>query len=227
MPKVMIVDPSKISMVMTSDLLRDHIPGLQVEVCSSGREALQRCKEIAPDLCVIDFDLPDADGPSLVEALRLRFGGPMFLTAFPYSFVSTAVEENLFAYLDSSAWLAKPLCPKAVQALVAKFISDGHHVTKRWSLKLPVTLIARAEGRGKRAPKAQGALVNLSATGACVQSSGCGKFSKHDLVKIRTQGQAGESVLEATVVWRRSGAMGVQFQKRCILGNEQLKSLVG
>lgn len=38
--------------------------------CTSGKQALQLCVSIHPDLVLIDPDLPDMNGPALIKALR-------------------------------------------------------------------------------------------------------------------------------------------------------------
>ncbi|MDQ3282302.1 MAG: PAS domain S-box protein, partial [Acidobacteriota bacterium] len=46
-----------------------ELEGLEVEVASTGREALQRVGEIQPDVVVLDVGLPDMDGTSVYAAL--------------------------------------------------------------------------------------------------------------------------------------------------------------
>ena len=75
MTTVLIVDACKPSLVMTSEILKDRISGTIVDVSISGRDAIDYLAEKRPDICVIDFDLPDVDGPALVEAMRKIYDG--------------------------------------------------------------------------------------------------------------------------------------------------------
>lgn len=44
--------------------------GFQVEVCSSGLEALERVGDIAPDLVLLDVMMPGMDGPTTLKELK-------------------------------------------------------------------------------------------------------------------------------------------------------------
>ncbi len=44
--------------------------GLEVSVCSSGLDALARCREIRPDMVLLDVMMPGMDGPSTLDAMR-------------------------------------------------------------------------------------------------------------------------------------------------------------
>ena len=90
MTTILIVDACKPSLVMTSEVFKDKIPGTVVHVSSSGKEAVEFLKENEPNLCVVDFDLPDVDGPSLVEAMRKLYSGPILMTAYPDAMVKEA-----------------------------------------------------------------------------------------------------------------------------------------
>ena len=44
--------------------------GFEVDVCSSGLEALERVVSIAPDIILLDVMMPGMDGPSTLKELR-------------------------------------------------------------------------------------------------------------------------------------------------------------
>ncbi len=44
--------------------------GFLVESCCSGKEALQKVSDLAPDLILLDVMMPDMDGFTLLKALR-------------------------------------------------------------------------------------------------------------------------------------------------------------
>ena len=64
MTTVLIVDACKPSLVMTSEIFKDKMSGTIVDVAQSGKETIEYLADKTPDLCVIDFDLPDVDGPA-------------------------------------------------------------------------------------------------------------------------------------------------------------------
>jgi DNA-binding response OmpR family regulator len=52
--------------------LRRH--GIEVLHARTGRQAIDLCEVTAPDLLIVDIDIPDGDAFSVVDALRLREG---------------------------------------------------------------------------------------------------------------------------------------------------------
>ena len=92
MTTVLIVDACKPSLVMTSGLKTK----CRHNRCASGKETIEYLSENTPDLCVIDFDLPDVDGPALVEAMR-RFSPGRTNDCLSDAMVEKAVTDHLFA----------------------------------------------------------------------------------------------------------------------------------
>lgn len=178
MTTVLIADASKPSVVMTSEVFKDKIPGTIVHVAPTGQEAVRMAGEVSPDLIVVDFDLPDVDGPALVEHLRKNYDGPILLTAYPDHNVTQAVEEHMFAFNDASAWVPKPVNFDVLAEKIDRFLTERQRIFKRFDSELETQLIAKAAGRGKRAPKVNGKVVNISLTGACVRLEGTMKMKK-------------------------------------------------
>ena len=48
------------------------LAGFELEVCSSGLEALEKAPRFAPDLILLDVMMPDLDGLSTLKELRRR-----------------------------------------------------------------------------------------------------------------------------------------------------------
>jgi CheY-like chemotaxis protein len=63
----------------------ESVGGFTVEICSSGREALNRLDSFKPDLLLLDVMMPDMDGVSTLRAIRGLPGyndtPAMFMTA--------------------------------------------------------------------------------------------------------------------------------------------------
>lgn len=169
MTTILIADSSKASLVMTSEVFKDKITGALVLVASSGKETLEHLNKSRPDLCVVDFDLPDVDGATLVEEMRKVYNGPILLTAFPDAIVQQAVNAHLFTFNDASGWLAKPIDVSELNKKIDQFLIEGHRLGRRFNAAMKAELIAKAAGRGKRAPKVQGKMMNISLGGACVK----------------------------------------------------------
>lgn len=165
-----IIDPSKPSLVMTSEVFKDKIPGAIVSYSSSAKDAMaylaEKGDKSAPDLVVVDFDLPDADGVSLVRELRKTFKGPIFLTAFANDVVKRAVAEELFHYNDSCQWISKPIRHDNLDKKIEQFLFNRYRLGRRFEVDFTTLAVGKGAGRGKRAPKFDGKTTNLSLGGA-------------------------------------------------------------
>ncbi len=178
MTHVLIADSSKPSLVMTSEVIKDKIPGAIVTVAKNGQETLEFLAKDAPDLCIVDFDLPDVDGPVLIEAMRRIYQGPILMTAFPAAFVDEAVRDHLFLCNDASGWVKKPVVVQDLSDKVDLFMIQRHRLGKRFESEIVTQLVGKAAGRGKRAPKVTGKVVNISLGGACIAIDGAMKVKK-------------------------------------------------
>ena len=109
MPVILIADACKPSLVMSSEVFKDKIAGATILVASTGKQCLELLLVNKPDMCVVDFDLPDADGVTLITAMRKSYRGPILLTAYPDKIVEQAVHSDLFAFNDAGGWVPKPV----------------------------------------------------------------------------------------------------------------------
>lgn len=227
MTTVLIVDACKPSLVMTSEILKDRISGTIVDVSISGRDAIDYLAEKRPDICVIDFDLPDVDGPALVEAMRKIYDGPILMTAYPEGMVDEAINDHLFACNDASAYVTKPIDADELEKKVEMFLLDGHRLGKRFASEMDTLLVGKAAGRGKRAPKASGTIIDISLGGAKVRIEGALKIKKAQeltvtlalpVVDPRKGGvkiASGDTKVKATIAWSNTNTseVGLKFMK--------------
>jgi len=178
MTKILIADASKPSLVMSSEVFKDKIPGSLVFVAGTGAAALALVAQEKPDICLVDFDLPDVDGATLILELRKIYSGPILMTAFPDTVVHQAVSDHLFWFNDASAWVSKPVKFDTLSEKIDAFLVDGRRLGKRFVAELEGKLIAKSAGRGKRTPKISGKITNLSLGGACLKLDGPVKIQK-------------------------------------------------
>jgi CheY-like chemotaxis protein len=242
MTTVLIADACKPSLVMTSEVFKDKILGTVVDVASTGKDALDYLATKRPDLCVVDFDLPDVDGPALVEAMRRVYDGPILMTAYPSAMVKQAVVDNLFAYQDASAWIAKPINFDELSEKIDRFLLSKHRLERRFSAGFSTQLVGKASGRGKRAPKVEGKILNISLGGACIKLNGPLKVKKSQeitmsidlpetceeskvMARAKKAATTVESKFKAIVAWVDSkGDIGLQFGKLSDIQKKQLES---
>lgn len=226
---------------MSSEIFKDKIAGTEVIVAGTGAEALELVEREKPDMCLIDFDLPDADGASLIVAMRKVYKGPILLQAFPDDVAKQAVDDLLFYYDDASQIVAKPVQFDDLSSHVDNFLVKGRRVSKRFDTDLETLVIAKAAGRGKRAPKCSGRVTNMSIGGACVTLDTIIKMKKSQELtlaiafpkntnipkgakkkttakKVSTSKPKGaaktvETKLKGTVCWIEDDQIGLEFGK--------------
>lgn len=241
MTTVLIADACKPSLVMTSEVFKDKIAGTIVDVVMTGKEAMDYLMKNQPDLCVVDFDLPDVDGPSLIEAIRKVYSGPILMTAYPDKLVEKAVSDHLFTFNDASDWISKPINFEELSNKIDRFLIEGFRIGRRFESDMETQLVAKAAGRGKRAPKVQGRIVNLSLGGARIKLQGSLKMKKAqeltmtiNLPVVEPKGReasnnpapvTGETKIKAKVAWiNTEGEVGLQFARLTDLQRKGLEN---
>jgi DNA-binding response OmpR family regulator len=79
--RVLVVDDEEEVTLVIGGALRDR--GHQVEVASTGQEAIEVAERFQPDVALVDVGLPDIDGVTLAELLRGTVSGkPVRVIAF-------------------------------------------------------------------------------------------------------------------------------------------------
>jgi two-component system, OmpR family, response regulator len=131
--------------------------GFQVSTADTGRSAIERYREIQPDLVLLDVMLPDFDGFEVLR--RLRTEGPtcpiIFLTAR-----DTTADQVRGLTLGGDDYVAKPFSLEAVIARIGVQLRKAGKNTDDGMLRYDdLTLNADAH-RVERA----GELIELSAT---------------------------------------------------------------
>jgi CheY-like chemotaxis protein len=113
--KALIVDDSKLArMVMVSAFRRVDAAWELIEAISAA-EALAAVSTQAPDIALIDFNMPNIDGLELVE--RMRAVHP----TMPVALVSANVQKEIIARARElkAAFIAKPLTDEALQGFLS------------------------------------------------------------------------------------------------------------
>lgn len=111
MDKIVIIDDEDdIREILSYNLIKE---GFQVHVASNGIEGINICKNIKPDLVILDVMMPGMDGVEVCEALRKIPGLENILICF-----LTARNEDYsqIAGLDAGAddYISKPIKPRVL-----------------------------------------------------------------------------------------------------------------
>ena len=90
-PTVMVVDDDPILRSLTTGILRNAEYDVVAE-CSSGEAALKQIPEIKPGLVLLDINLPDSDGITLIDMIQ-AVGNPVKL----YGLNSVGLQRSGFS----------------------------------------------------------------------------------------------------------------------------------
>jgi two-component system cell cycle response regulator DivK len=137
--KILVVEDNELNLKLFCDLLRAH--GYQAEPVRDGREAVGRARAFAPDLVVMDIQMPYVSGLELIEQIKsdgeLKRIPIMAVTAY----AAKGDEERIRA-VGAEGYVSKPISVvrfvEAVQALLAaprpgaKEAMGGVRVTRRF-----------------------------------------------------------------------------------------------
>jgi two-component system cell cycle response regulator DivK len=66
--KILVVEDNELNLRLFCDLLRAH--GYEPEPVRDGREALERAQSFAPDMIIMDIQMPHISGLELIEQLK-------------------------------------------------------------------------------------------------------------------------------------------------------------
>src|SRR5882672_11015472 len=99
---IVIVDDEQPAREMVGDYLRMH--GFSVSLCDGGASLRKTIAQQAPDLIVLDLNMPEEDGLSIIRDLKQTSSAPIImLTA-----TASAIDRVVGLELGADDYLAKP-----------------------------------------------------------------------------------------------------------------------
>lgn len=99
---IVVVDDEQPAREMVGDYLRMH--GFSVSLCDGGASLRQTIAQQVPDLIVLDLNMPEEDGLSIIRDLKRRTSVPIImLTA-----TASAIDRVVGLELGADDYLAKP-----------------------------------------------------------------------------------------------------------------------
>jgi two-component system, cell cycle response regulator DivK len=104
--KIMIVEDNELNLKLFTDLLRAH--QFTVEGVRDGRLAIEQAKMFAPDLIIMDIQLPHISGLDIITAMQ----GDRVLAATPILAVTAYAgkgDEERILGAGAKAYLSKPV----------------------------------------------------------------------------------------------------------------------
>lgn len=144
-PRITVVDDEASAREMVGDYLRMH--GFAVTLCDGGASLRESLAQGEPDLIVLDLNMPEEDGLSVIRDLRSRSGVPVIMltaTASPIDrvvglelgaddYVPKPCElRELLARIRSILRRGTPATPGAAQAEAPKPASKAVRFGTKW-----------------------------------------------------------------------------------------------
>jgi two-component system cell cycle response regulator DivK len=110
----------------TADFITRILESAGYHVChaKSGLEGARWARAARPDLVLMDFDLPDVNGRSIVLSLR-RQSPPDVLPIVAVTVQADEESIKLAQGFGCNAFLAKPFLPEDLLKLVAHFLAKS------------------------------------------------------------------------------------------------------
>ena len=117
---ILVVEDNPRNLKLVRDLLRFH--GFETIEAANGTDAIELARIHAPRLVLLDIQLPDIDGPSVLAALR----GSAATSDIPVvALTAFAMEGDRERLLDAGfdGYLAKPISVKTLRREVQAFVT--------------------------------------------------------------------------------------------------------
>lgn len=92
--------------------------GYAVTTAQSGREGMECCRSVQPDLIVSDLFLPDNEGFKLIEILHREYPA---IEIIAMSGIAGPAGQNLARQLGASAFVAKPIDTSTFMRFIARY----------------------------------------------------------------------------------------------------------
>jgi two-component system, cell cycle response regulator DivK len=117
--KILIAEDNESNRLLIRDLL--HHYGYEVYEAENGRKAVEMSREIAPDLILMDIQMPVMDGLTAMKHLKNDAATAGLMIIALTSFAMKHDREKMLA-AGFDGYLAKPLDTRALPEAVQKFI---------------------------------------------------------------------------------------------------------
>lgn len=215
MARVLVVDDEQMMRDLLTALLEAE--GYEVEVVAEGRSALKAIYARAPDLVLLDLNMPEVSGWQTIELLKEHRSPPPVIamsgmgTAEPAELI--AVRRFVYGYLPkpfSQDQLAKTVV-RAIQASRAQAADSPafteHRREPRRTVLVPATLLS-PDGT----PAALGQILDLSPGGAQLDLGAAFPPGAEVTLGFEIPGGHGPFRVTGRIKWRKDGKVGVSFQ---------------
>jgi two-component system, cell cycle response regulator DivK len=125
-PSVLVIEDNEQNMYLMRFLLEKH--GFRVADARSGLEGLSLAAQLAPDLILLDIQLPGMDGYSVAQALRRQEGQRQTPIIAVTSYAMVGDREKALAS-GATDYIEKPINPDTFVAQIGKHLPAAARAT--------------------------------------------------------------------------------------------------
>ncbi|WP_274648826.1 response regulator [Paenibacillus humicola] len=119
---VLLAEDNKINQLVAVELLREW--GYSVEVAETGTQVLEKLREQAWDLVLMDIHMPEMDGDEAVRVIRQEAEfDKLPIIALTANVIRT--DHDRYRLLGMNDVLTKPIQPEQLRGMIAKWIHSG------------------------------------------------------------------------------------------------------
>jgi two-component system, cell cycle response regulator DivK len=105
-PRILIVDDNELNVEMVTFVLSQA--GMEVAAALDGHSALEQVASFAPDLILMDMQLPGLDGMALTQQLRSQ-PSPRPLAIVAFTAYAMMGDKEKFLAVGCDGYIAKPI----------------------------------------------------------------------------------------------------------------------
>ncbi len=121
--RILVVDDNEANRIVAETVLKRA--GYEVYVATNGREAIAAFKRIAPDLVLMDVQMPDMDGLAATAAIRAGEDPACRRPIYALSAATTGEDRARCAEAQMNGYIEKPLRREALLETVARALAGA------------------------------------------------------------------------------------------------------
>lgn len=126
---ILVADDSATVRTQVKRVLSDA--GFEVVQAANGKEALERIRQAAPDLAIVDISMPELDGYGVCQEMK-RMGAPW--CEVPIVLLTSCASHALELLGEQwGAYVAKPVSVTRLLEVVESLLQDGKQAGRRES----------------------------------------------------------------------------------------------
>ena len=126
MARILIIEDNEQNLYLETFILQKN--GHEVIQARNGESGIALANQMAPDLILLDIQLPGMDGYSVAQQLRKK---PVIATVPIIAVTSYAMTGDRERILEAgcTSYIEKPINPDTFHAEITQFLQNGHDRT--------------------------------------------------------------------------------------------------